>query len=268
MIYETPSDAYLGTVQTLIDHPTFRSAPRGQAIREILHYQFSVKTPSSEPLKTRDPQRNVKLEAYTKAEFDLYAKGERLAGEFAKASKFWSKIQNPDGTINSAYGHLIFFDRSCGNPVFEANAGNDPASFKKPEELGRSLFRTPWEWARLALITDKDSRQAILKFHKREHLWLGNKDQVCTLSGSFHIRDDKLHFGIHMRSNDVVKGLSYDLPWFCYLMERMCRELKPTYPNLALGHYTHFVDSMHLYEADLALAQKMLGFPDAELGLS
>lgn len=256
MIYETPNDAYLDTVRQLIYNPTHKSAPRGQKIFEILHHQFTITSPSSAPLKTLDPDRNEKIEAYTKAEFELYARGENTVVEFEKASKFWTKLQNPDGTINSAYGWLIFYDRSCGNPLYEVpwiTTKGDTASAEK------EALRTPWEWARLSLITDKDSRQAVIKFHKRKHLWVGNKDQTCTLSGSFLIRNDRLHLIIHMRSNDVIKGLSYDLPWFCYLMERMCRELKSTYPLLEIGTYTHFVDSLHVYESDLDLACKLIG---------
>lgn len=255
MIYETTTAAYLDTVRNLIYNPEFRSAPRGKKILELIHYKFSINTPDSKPILTLSEERNEVLRLYTQKEFELYEIGATTAEEFSKASKFWGKLANPDGTINSAYGHLIFFDKSCGNSLFDADFSH--------------WMRTPWEWARMSLIQDKDSRQSILKFHKRGHLWLGNKDQVCTLAGVFLIRNDRLHFSIHMRSNDVIKGLSYDLPWFCYLMERMCKELLPTYPDLKIGSYTHFVDSLHLYEADLATAHQIIGhLPQSELNLS
>lgn len=242
--FSNSSEAYLEVLNDVLVNSDYRSAPRGKPIREKIHYQFTVENPSSAPIVTRSPDRNEVIARYTKAEFDVYAKGSRSVEEFGKISKFWLQLANPDGTVNSSYGHLVFFDRSCGNPVFE----NVPES-----------MRSPWEWARLALMTDKDTRQAIIKFHKREHLWVGNKDMTCTLSGSFLIRDDRLHLIIHMRSNDVIKGLVYDMPWFCYLIERMTSELKQTYPNLQVGTYTHIADSIHVYDSDLYKAKEMLG---------
>lgn len=240
MTYSTTSEAYLSVVQSLIYHPVYRSAPRGQEIREILYHQFTVENPSSESIQTVDPERNSRLDAYTKAEFEIYSKGTRSAEEFGKASKFWLKLANPDGTINSSYGWLIFHDESCYNE-FEG------------------VRRTPWHWARESLELDKDTRQAIIKFHKREHLWIGNKDQVCTLYANFHIREDRLHMVVRMRSNDVMIGLPFDMPYFCYLQQRMVEELLPTYPELKIGTYTHSADSLHLYTRDLEKAYKLIG---------
>ena len=62
-----------------------------------------------------------------------------------------------------------------------------------------------------------------------------------------------------MRSNDLVLGLVYDLPWFCSLMDKMIDELIPYYPNLTKGHYTHSVHSLHIYEKDEDKVKKMLG---------
>ena len=120
-------------------------------------------------------------------------------------------------------------------------------------------MRTPWQWAKDSLIKDKDTRQAILRFSLPSHQWMGNKDQVCTMHGNFLIRDDKLNFSIVMRSNDLMLGLVFDLPWFCSLMDKMIEELKPHYPNLTKGYYTHTVHSLHIYERDELKVKKMLG---------
>jgi thymidylate synthase len=265
--YSTPSEAYLDAISRLINRPMFRSAPRGQPIREILHDRFVVENPSARPIITHDFGRNETIARYTAAEFKLYESGARTVEDFGKAAKFWNALGNPDSTVNSAYGHLIWYDKSCGNPEFEQLTGSNVDS---PSPLDKSpvsqkardqqFMRTPWEWARLALMTDKDTRQAIIKFHKREHLWVGNKDVTCTLYGNFHIRNSKLFLVMHMRSQDVVKGLVYDLVFFMYLQERMLRELREkAYPDLQLGDYTHSADSLHLYERDLAAARKMIG---------
>jgi len=79
------------------------------------------------------------------------------------------------------------------------------------------------------------------------------------LNGNFHIREDKLFLSITMRSNDMMLGLVYDLPWFISLMDDMILELKDLYPNLTKGNYTHKVDSIHVYDRDEAKVLKMLG---------
>ena len=79
------------------------------------------------------------------------------------------------------------------------------------------------------------------------------------MHGNFQIRDNQLNFAIVMRSNDLMKGLVYDMPWFVSLMDKMVEELKETYPHLTKGHYTHTAHSMHIYERDREAILKMLG---------
>lgn len=255
-IYDNIHEAYLGTIEDVLENPDFVCAPRGQKILEKTDYTFRVTSPVSEPVVTRDPERNRVIAEYTAKEMDLYDSCSNSVEDFAKASKFWEKIANPDGTINSAYGYLIWKNASQGNALYEFG---DPYDGKFP--LFSEAHRTPWEWAKQALIADKDTRQAVMAFALPEHRWVGNKDQVCTLHGNWLIREDRLSLSIVMRSNDLSKGLVYDLSWFVGLMDRLVQELKPTYPNLTKGTYTHTAHSMHIYERDLPQMKKMLGWP-------
>jgi thymidylate synthase len=238
--YQTTHEAYLGTLRDIWNNPDYKTAPRGLPIREKVDYSFKVENPTSEPIKTANLERNKVIEDYTRQEVILYNSGTNKTADFAKASKFWEKLSNPDGTINSAYGFLIWRNYSCTSKFSD-----------------RAM--TPWEWACESLLADKDTRQAVMHFAKDEHKWLGNKDQVCTLTGNWLIRDNKLNLTIVMRSNDVVKGLVYDLPWFCSLMDKMLEDLKPQYPDLQKGKYTHIAHSMHAYEKDADGILKMLG---------
>lgn len=242
--YNNIHQAYLDTIQDVLDNPDFICAPRGQKILEKTDYSFRVRMPSSEPVITADPERNRTIAEYTAKEMALYDSCSNSLEAFAKASKFWEKIANPDGTINSAYGYLIWSKKSQGNYGYEHAAES---------------FRSPWEWAKQTLIADKDTRQAVMAFALPEHRWVGNKDQVCTLHGNWLIRDDRLNLSIVMRSNDLSKGLVYDLSWFVSLMDKMVAELKPTYPDLNKGTYTHTAHSMHIYERDIPQMKKMLG---------
>lgn len=259
--FNTIHDAYRGILEDVLYYPDFRCAPRGQPIREILDYQFKIWQPEAVSIVTADPERNKVIARYTQQETELYDSMTNKAADFAKASKFWNNIANPDGSINSAYGHLIWAKDTLGNHRFEMQANGTANTDPESEwDLARAAcYRTPWQWCVESLKADKDTRQALLRFSLPEHHWMGNKDFVCTISGNFLIRDDKLHFSVIMRSNDVVKGFAFDGPWFISLMYKMVDELKSTYPNLAIGHYTHLAHSMHMYEKDTEVVKKMLG---------
>jgi hypothetical protein len=236
------------------ENPDVKSSPRGQPVREKLDYSFRITGPDDLPIQTRDKERNTVIASYTAKECDLYNSRTNSAEDFGRASKFWLSLANPDGTVNSAYGHLIWQRRSHGNLFEKPSKEGGAESFERG-----TILRTPWEWCKRSLINDKDTRQAILRFSLPEHQWVGNKDQTCTMHGNFLIRNDQLHFSVVMRSNDLTLGLVYDLPWFCSLMDKMIEELKFTYPNLTKGHYTHTVHSLHIYERDQDKILKMLG---------
>lgn len=253
--YANIHEAYLETLRDIYYNYEFRSAPRGLPIREKTDYSFRITSPVAEAIITKDPVRNDTIRSYTAKEVELYNSGSNRVEDFAKASKFWEKLANPDGTVNSAYGYLIWYNNSHGNPEYEFNGENGHSTVN---DFGIGTY-TPWEWAKTSLIADKDTRQAILRFSLPSHQWKGNKDQTCTMHGNFLIRDDKLHLSIVMRSNDLVLGLVYDLPWFVSLIDRMVDELKPYYPNLTKGTYTHTVHSLHIYEKNEEMVKKMLG---------
>jgi thymidylate synthase len=259
--FKTIHEAYLGILHDVYTNPEHQCAPRGQGIKEILDYQFRITEPVAEPIVTLDPIRNKTIAEYTKKEFDLYNSCSNRVEDFAKASSFWNKIANPDGTVNSAYGHLIWQKESCGNPNFECK--EITANTLVPSTQRTPIMRTPWDWCVESLRADKDTRQALLRFSLPEHSWMGVKDFTCTLHGIFFIRKDKLNLSITMRSNDLVLGLVYDLSWFISLMDKMIDELKFTYPNIKKGYYTQVSHSMHIYERDEEKVKKMLGIKNA-----
>lgn len=252
--YNNIHEAYLGTLEDVYFNYEYRAAPRGLPVREKTDYTFRVLNPTNEAIVTKDLERNKVIADYTMKETELYNSCANTAAEFGKASKFWEKLANPDGTVNSAYGYLIWANKSHGNPYFEGMLQGNESSLNTGQ-----YKRTPWEWAKQSLIADKDSRQAIVRFSLPQHQWNGNKDQTCTMHANFLIREDKLNLSVVMRSNDLWLGLTYDLPWFMSLIDRMVEELKPYYPNLTKGHYTHTVHSLHIYERDEAKVMKALG---------
>lgn len=261
-VYETIHEAYLGTLADVVDHPDSVSSPRGQSVREKFNYMFKILNPTTESIITKDEKRNITIDSYSKKEFELYNRNTFQAEDYGTISKFWLKLKNPDGTVNSAYGPLIRHKKSMGND-FEKQLIEHPG-FKNSKGVGSvkiesSVMRTPKEWVLLKLRQDKDTRQAVMKFSLPEHFWDGNKDFTCTLHAYFQIRDNKLDMTVNMRSNDLMLGLVYDLPWFISLMYEFVDELKDTYPELEVGSYTHLVHNIHIYDRDLEKVYKMLG---------
>ncbi len=253
---------YNSLVHHLLREPDYVCSPRGQLIYEIVDHKFTVLLPEETPVRTFDEDRNKIIADYTAKEMALYASGSRLVADFEKASKFWAKLANPDldgtgATVNSNYGWLLFHKADCGNVAFEHWAQRNADGLG----LAERKLRTPWEWAKRSLLTDRDSRQAILLFARPEFLWVGNLDQVCTLHAQFLIRDGKLHLSTVMRSQDVWFGLTYDCVYFCHLVIRMLAELKACgMTNLTLGHWTHYVHSLHIYDRNLVDIMKAVGF--------
>jgi thymidylate synthase len=263
MTFSPTSSAYLAALAYVLANGK-PVGPRGKRTIEVEDYRFTVDNPDTSPIVTMDQERNVTIVDYTRKEMALYLSGTNRAEDFAKASSFWKGIANPDDTINSAYGYLIWHQKSCGNPEVLNQVEFGELNTHDCD------WMTPWEWAKGSLVRDKDTRQAFVRFSLPRHQWFGNKDQVCTMHGLFLIRDDRLNFSIVMRSNDLVKGLVYDLPFFALLMHQMCLELsvypknlgkEGAYPKLRVGQYRHMAHSMHIYEVDIPKVRLMLGYP-------
>ena len=150
-IYNNIHEAYLGTLADVLNNYEYSPSPRGQKTREMMDYSFKIKNPTTETIITNDIERNKVIKSYTEKEIELYNSGTNLVEDFSKASKFWLKLANPDGTVNSAYGHLIWKKKSHGNPVYElADQMSGMSSEAVSAFLGQAskdAMRTPWEWA-------------------------------------------------------------------------------------------------------------------------
>lgn len=228
---KTFAEAYKRLLTEVYFNYEYETAPRGMNIREIMNCSVTIEDPTSNLFKNE--VRDIPLK-YLKKELALYLSGRNDARGFSEASKFWNKIANEDGTINSAYGNLIFKMRDTPDTISQ------------------------WIWAYTSLIHDKDTRQSIMHFNRTSHQYFGVKDFPCTLELSFHIRDNKLNATTVMRSNDVIKGTTFDIPFFTLLQQMMFEQVRKTYGDLELGTYTHIAHSMHLYENDYDLVKKML----------
>jgi thymidylate synthase len=234
---DTFADVYELALRDTLENPEYTSSPRGMEIKEICNAALVIDDPYFPLYENEERSSQFK---YIAGETVWYFTGRKDIKFIDKFSKFWKQLDNGDGTVNSAYGNLIF---------------------KEPLSDGRNQ----WQWALDSLIEDKDSRQAILHFNKPSHQWQGNKDFVCTLNGIFQIRDNRLNFTVDMRSNDLILGTATDIAFFCLLQQQMLKHLERYYPELKMGTYTHIVHSLHIYERHFDLVKRMLNKPFSEM---
>lgn len=95
------------------------------------------------------------------------------------------------------------------------------------------------------LTADKNSRQAVI--HLKHPIEYNGKDEICTLTLQFFIRDEKLQMIVNMRSNDIILGLPYDHAIFTMLQKYIADEMKIPCED----YYYHNAGSLYLYDRDM-----------------
>jgi thymidylate synthase len=202
-----------------IDSIGSTSQPRDMKVKELIVDQRSFN-----PTQTIANFENRKFNwKYFAGELAWYLEKNRDVDFIGKFSGFWSTLTNPNtNEINSNYGSLLFGDQL--------------------------------QWVLDSLKADKNTRQAIAFLNQPKFQFEGNKDFVCTMYLNFFIRDNKLNMKVQMRSNDIFYGLTFDAPFFAFLLQSIHIKLIETYPDLQLGDYYHFADNLHFYERHFELA--------------
>lgn len=232
------ADVYKQALYEVNNNPEYVSSPRGLMCKELTDVALVIENPL---LSLYENKRRSSQKKYIAAEILWYASGSNTVEWISKYAKMWDSLKDEKGTVNSAYGNLIFTETN---------------------EHGFNQYM----WALESLIQDTDTRQAIMHFNKPHHQYSGNKDFVCTLNAIFHIRDNKLNLTVDMRSNDIILGLATDVAFFTVLQQQMLYNLKDygeytgneKLANLELGRYTHIDHSLHLYERHFELVDEML----------
>lgn len=181
-------------------------------------------------------------ESYIKHELEWYLSQDLCikGHEGIENNKVWQSCASRLGFVNSNYGWCIFSDQN----------GNQ------------------FEYAVRSLCRDLFTKQAVMIYtrpsiHKEccdaVH---ANYDMICTCYTNTMVRDNKLIHIVHMRSNDVWRGLKNDLAWQQYVQNRIldkCREYAPDkFRNVQLGPIHWHADSLHIYEGDIHTVKKYL----------
>lgn len=231
------NDAYRNVLLDLINEGD-EIKVRDKVVTELLNYSFTITNPKYRLLHITG--RNEKMRRYIFGELLWYLSGSDRTDYISKYSKFWKSISDDGMHANSAYGKYIF-----GSMSRKGDGINYNKIFDHCERYNQ------WDWCKELLTKDKHTREAVINIKPVQ--MYDTKDVVCTLALNFYIRDDKLHLTTYMRSNDVIRGLTYDVFMFTFLQELMATEL-----NIELGEYNHVVTNMHLYEDDYELAKNII----------
>ena len=196
---------------------------RGSKQKEVLFRSFTIQDPTD--LDIVWPSRKFNA-TYTLAEFLWYLSRNPNSVNIGKFARIWLNIKDDEDNVESNYGCYV--------------------------------FGSQWDWAVKELLADKDSRRATFVIGQPYHKTKNPNDIPCTQYLQFFIRDNKLHMGTCMRSNDIVFGMSNDIFIFCLFQQLMFNELKRHYPDLQIGTYHHHAGSLHLYEMHYDMAAQIL----------
>lgn len=198
------------------------SSPRGQKVKELDCFQGYIDNPWS-----TYKSRNYPL-SYAKREFQWYLNSDPFDDRICKHAKTWSKIQQDTGEIFSNYGYYWF----------------------NPEYIhGMSGI----EWVIETLKQDPDSRQAYIPMNNVNHIFMGNKDVVCSKGPQFRIINGALHIQVSFRSSDAVYGLGTDLPTYWWLWEMVALGL-----NIPRGMMVFEANSLHIYEKHWGMVNRVI----------
>lgn len=164
---------------------------------------------------------------YLARELLAYFKGSlRVSDGLSHASKFWDKLKDSDGNINSNYGYYIFHLKVPGK-----------------NGIGISQF----QWVLDSLIKDPNTRQAYININDAQHK-TDTLDFPCTIGLQFLILNDRLHCHVTSRSTDLYTGLPYDMAFFALINQLVHGNLIQTYPVLKLGQTTMSTMFSHIYD--------------------
>ena len=188
---------------------------------ELTNYMFTIDDINNDVVNLKT--RNISLN-YITGELLWYWSGRNDLEFINHFSKFWNKISDDGVTSNSAYGYIL----------------QKKHGFNQIETIIDLLKQDP------------TSRRAVVNFNVPNKDVATTKDEICTVCLHFRIEDDKLNCTCVMRSNDVVFGLTYDLSFFILLQKYVALKL-----GVGFGSYTHIAFSMHVYERDWDLVNKI-----------
>lgn len=191
---------------------------------ELRNVTFQIENPL-DILTTNKQATNYGMPiGYTVAELLWYLNGDNSVDFIGRFANMWPKLTDDGKTNNSAYGYII----------------NSKFGFNQLYSVVSELRKNP------------NSRRATIKINTPHYIGSNElnltdtKDEPCTLSLQFMIRNSKLEMSVVMRSNDIWFGTPNDVVYFSVLQQLIAKKL-----DIKVGTYTHTANSFHVYKRNL-----------------
>lgn len=230
--YDSFQAAYKDLLNDVMENGTDITI-NSKEVRELMPYDFCITNPMNRMLNLRSRKNSYK---YIFGELMWYLSGSDDMNFIRKYAKYWENISDDGLHSNSAYGKYIFGDmKTKGDGVNYNKASKD-------------RYMSQWEWCKHLLLTDPTTRQAVINIKPVQ--MYDTKDAVCTFYLHFILRDGKLDLHVGMRSNDLIRGTTYDVFMFTFLQEMMSCEL-----DVDIGNYYHHANNLHIYHSDFKLVE-------------
>jgi thymidylate synthase len=208
--YLPTNDVWQSLIKRVSENYTDIVSPRDMKVKEIRGGSYTVSMPAYITLA----DRNVNY-AFMFAEAAWIVEGSNRLDKIEPYMKYYATFSDDGEFMSGAYG---------------------PKIVDQMKYIVDSLEK------------DRDSRQAYLNIWRERPGQ--SKDIPCTCGMQFLIRKNKLHMIVNMRSNDVVKGFTYDV--FTFSMVAKAIQLSLTRRNIFvdMGDLQVTAGSLHLYESD------------------
>jgi thymidylate synthase len=231
--FESVDAVQAWALRTLLERGS-EAQPRGLRILELYPAHFELRNPRNRLVV--NPRRKWNF-ALALGEFAWHVSGSNDLEFIEYYAPRWKEFTDNQTVTGSCYGYRVFSREGAGT--------------------------NQWERIIEILRTDPESRRAVLLFQEPPNLIERDaKDVPCATSLQFLIRGNRLHAFTHMRSNDAIWGMPYDIFLFTMFQELMALEL-----NVELGTYSHFATSLHLYERHFALAREVIAEDASVIGM-
>jgi thymidylate synthase len=189
-------------------------------IHELLHVMLSIDNPIEKWVSQRSPTMSI---SFALAELVWILNGSNES----RIINYWNtglqKYSGFEENYHGAYGFRI-----------RQNFGVDQL-----ERVYSALKNNPESRQAVILIWDP------IQDLPNESGAPRSSDIPCNICSLIKIRDNRLEWAQIMRSNDVFRGLPYNIVQFTSIQEILAGWL-----GINPGSYTHFSDSLHIYEND------------------
>lgn len=179
-------------------------------------------------------------ESYIKHELSWYLSQDRCIKNHPgiENNKIWQSCATDTGFVNSNYGWCIYSD----------------ANFNQFDSVIAHL------------CSDESTRHACMVYTRPSiHVEYcdgihAKRDMFCTMYTDTMVRNNRLIYIVHMRSNDIWYGLRNDLAWHQFVQQQLlekCKQVKPdVFHDIILGDIIWNADSLHAYSRNISAIKK------------